>query len=179
LDESLVSSATTHIALDIFKLLSIVHIPLKSGDSKETLMLLEESFAARGHPNIRATHEKTFEVTKETYLTTQGNCIAAVGAARGLVDLGGAMREAARNPSSVISLTLRVEERAFTTVGRGDPALTWAHSTDVVARMSGYTCSRTLMVHADKATIHMPRSFVQSLKDPETIVMVTVSVETP
>jgi len=166
-------------ALDISKLSSIAHIPLKSGESKETPMLLEESFAAHGHPNILATHEKTIEVTKETHLTTQGNCIAAVGAERGLTDLGGAMREAVRNPSSVISLTLKVRERVFTTVGRGDPALTWDHPTDIVARMSGYTCSRTLMVHADKATIHIPRSLVQSLKNPDTVVIVTVSVETP
>jgi len=45
--------------------------------------------------------------------------------------------------------------------------------------MSGYTCTRTLMVHADKATIHMPRSLVQLLKNPEAVVTVTVTVEVP
>ena len=142
-------------------------------------MLLEEAFIAHGHPNIRATHEKTIEVTKETHLTTQGDCIVAVGADRGLIDFGEKMREAARDSASIISLTLKIRDMAFTTVGRGDPALTWDHPTDMVARMSGYTCSRTLMVHADKATIHMPRSLVQLLKTPDTIVKVTVSVETP
>ena len=142
-------------------------------------MLLEETFTAHGHPNIRATHEKTIEVTRETHLTTQGNCIVAVGADRGLADLGEKMREAARDSASIISLTLKVNDRTFTSVGRGDPALTWDHPTDMVARMSGYTCSRTLMVHADKATIHMPRSLVQFLKNPDTVVKVTISVETP
>ena len=142
-------------------------------------MLLEESFAARGHPNIRATHEKTIEVTKEAHLTSRGDCIAAVSAEKGLIDLGEGMRVAARRPESVISLTLRVGDRVFTTVGRGDPALTWDHPTDMIARMSNYVCSRTLMVHADKATIHMPRSLVQILKAQNTIVNVTVSVETP
>ena len=142
-------------------------------------MLLEETFTAHGHPNIRATHEKTIEVTRETHLTTQGNCIVAVGADSGLADLGEKMREAARDSASIISLTLKISDRAFTSVGRGDPALTWDHPTDMVARMSGYTCSRTLMVHADMATIHMPRSLVQFLKNPDTVVKVTIAVETP
>ncbi|MDP2901401.1 MAG: DUF371 domain-containing protein [Candidatus Bathyarchaeota archaeon] len=142
-------------------------------------MLLEESFAARGHANIRATHEKTVEVTRETRLTTQGDCIVAVVAEKGLRDLDPRMREAARRPDSVISLSLRLGDRVFTTTGRGDPGLTWDHPTDMVARISGYTCARTLMVHADKATIHIPRTLVQLLKDPKAVVTVTVTVEVP
>ena len=145
----------------------------------ETEMLLEESFAARGHVNIRATHEKTVEVTKETHLTTQGDCIAAVAAEKGLRDLGSEMREAARRSDSIISLSLRLGDRVFTTTGRGDPNLTWEHPTDMVARMSGYTCPRTLMVHADKATIHIPRPLIPLLKDPQAAIAITVTVETP
>ena len=152
--------------------------PLNSAVLKQTPMLLEERFTARGHSSISATHEKTIEVTKETQLTTQGDCIAAIDAEKGLADLGEDIRRAARNPDSTISLTLRIGSLVFTTTGRGDPALTWKHPTDMVARMSGYVCSRTLMVHANKATIHIPRSFVQVLKDPNTVVIVTVSVET-
>ncbi|MCX6648636.1 MAG: DUF371 domain-containing protein [Candidatus Bathyarchaeota archaeon] len=142
-------------------------------------MLLEDTFTARGHVNIRATHEKTIEVTRETHLTTQGDCIAAVAAEKGLRDLSPEMREAARRSDSVISLSLRLGDRVFTTTGRGNPGLTWEHPTDMVARMSGYTCPRTLMVHADKATIHMPRSLVQLLKDPKVVITVSVTVETP
>lgn len=145
----------------------------------QTPMLLEQSFTARGHPNIRATHEKTVEVTKETYLTTRGNCIAAIGAEKSLVDLSFEMKQASRKPESIISLTIRVGDKAFTTTGHGSPTLTWDHPTDMVTRMSGYTCGRTLMVHADKATINIPRSLVQLLKDPESVVKITVSVETP
>jgi uncharacterized protein len=140
-------------------------------------MLLEDSFTARGHINIRATHEKTIEVTKETHLTTQGDCIAAIAAEKGIRDLPTQMREAAKRSDSVISLSLKLGDRVFTTTGRGDPALTWEHPTDMVARMSGYVCPRTLMVHADKATIHMPRSLVQLLKDPTKIVQITITVE--
>jgi len=142
-------------------------------------MLLEDTFTARGHVHIRATHEKTIEVTMETHLTTQGDCIAAVAAEKGLRDMPEAMREAAKRGDAVITLCLRLGDRVFTTIGRGDPALTWEHPTDMVARISSYVCPRTLMVHADKATIHMPRSLVQLLKDPAAVVSVTVTVETP
>lgn len=142
-------------------------------------MLLEDTFTARGHVNIRATHEKTIEVTKETHLTTQGDCIAAVASEKGLRDLSKDMREAAKLPASIISLSLRLGDSVFTTTGGGDPGLTWDHPTDMVARMSGYTCARTLMVHADKATIHMPRSLVQQLKNPDAVIQVTISVEVP
>jgi len=141
-------------------------------------MFLEDTFTACGHVNIRATHEKTIEVTKDTHLTIQGDCIAAGAAEKGLRDLPQEMREAARRRDSTISLSLRLDNRVFTTTGRGDPTLTWDHPTDMVARMSGYVCPRTLMVHADKAIIHMPRSFVQQIKNPETIIRVTITVET-
>ena len=141
-------------------------------------MLLEESFAARGHANIRATHERTVEVTRETHLTPQGDCIAAVAAEKGLRDLPREMKDAAKRTDSIISLSLRLGDRVFTTTGRGDPGLTWDHPTDMVARMSGYTCPRTLMVCADKATIHMPRSLVQQIKNPEAIIRVTITLET-
>jgi hypothetical protein len=156
---------------------SLGRLTLNLPGLKETEMLLEDSFTARGHTNIRATHEKTLEVTKEAHLTTQGDCIAAVAAEKGLRDLPREMREAAKHPDSIISLSLRLGDTVFTTTGKGDPALTWDHPTDMVARVSGYTCDRTLMVHADKAIIHMPRSLVQQLKNPNAIVKVTISVE--
>lgn len=142
-------------------------------------MLLEDTFIARGHVNIRATHEKTIEVTKETHLTTQGDCIAAVAAEKGLRDMPEAMKEAAKRSDAIITLSLSLGDRVFTTTGRGNPALTWEHPSDMVARMSSYVCPRTLMIHADKATIHVSRSLVQLLKNPEAKITITVRVEAP
>ena len=142
-------------------------------------MLLEETFTAHGHRNIRATHQKTFEVTREPSLTTRGDCIAAVSAEQGLREMPQEMREAAKNPATIISLKIKIGDTAFTTTGRGDPELTWDHPTDMVARMSDYVCPRTIMVHADKATIHMPRTLVQLLRDPKAVVTVIVSVKLP
>ncbi|HIG98004.1 TPA: DUF371 domain-containing protein, partial [Candidatus Woesearchaeota archaeon] len=37
-------------------------------------------FTAHGHPNILATHRTTLEITKDSELTTRGNCVVAVAA---------------------------------------------------------------------------------------------------
>ena len=37
-----------------------------------------EIVIARGHPNIRATHKTTLEVTKEKELSPRGDCIIGI-----------------------------------------------------------------------------------------------------
>ncbi len=141
-------------------------------------MLLEETFTAHGHRNIRAIHQMTVEVTRELHLTPRGDCIVAVAAEKGLRELNPELREAAKSSETTITLTLKINDQAITVTGRGDPGLTWEHPTDMVARKSSFICSRTLMVHADKATSDIPRGFIQLLKNPETTIKVTIAVET-
>ena len=43
-------------------------------------MIVNEYIEAKGHPNISAKNKKTFEITKENWLTERGDCIVAVGA---------------------------------------------------------------------------------------------------
>ena len=38
------------------------------------------TFTCRGHPNIRAEHNRTIEFTKDSYLTERGDCIVGVSA---------------------------------------------------------------------------------------------------
>jgi hypothetical protein len=142
-------------------------------------MLFEESFTAHGHNNIRATHNSTIEVTKESDLSTRGECIVAVSAEKGLRDLNKEMKMAARCPNAIISLSLRVGGCIFISTGRGHADLTWEHPTDIVTRMSSYICPRTLLVHANKADMHMSRSLIQLLKEPQTKITLTLTVEKP
>ena len=141
-------------------------------------MLLEETFTAHGHRNIRAIHQMTVEVTRELHLTLRGDCIVAVAAEKGLRELNPELREAAKTSEATIKLSLKVDDQTVTVTGRGDPGLTWEHPTDMVARKSSFICSRTLMIHADKATSDIPRGFIQLLKNPETTIKVTIAVET-
>ena len=136
-------------------------------------------FKAKGHPNIRSKHKTTLMTTVEPHLTPRGDCIIAVGAETGLAQLPEAIKEAARNPETLITFTLRAGNHVFETTGRGDPELEYTDKIDMVARKSSYTCGRTLMIGCDKAALDIPEDFVEVLKDPETVITVQLTYETP
>jgi hypothetical protein len=140
---------------------------------------LTETFLARGHRNILALHETTVMITREDHLSRRGDCVVAVSAEKGLSDLNPEIKEAARRTGAAIILTLRVGGEAFEVKGMGHPSLTYADPNDMVARKSGYICDRTLMIHSDRAACDMSRTIVDKLRDPNTILYVTVTVEVP
>jgi hypothetical protein len=72
-------------------------------------------------------------------------------------------------------VALRVGTFEFAVEGRGDPRLTFSHETDLVVRKSGFISDRTLMIHADKSSIDIPRDMVRLLQDPTSRVTVEVS----
>ena len=137
-----------------------------------------EFIRARGHPNIRATHPTTLEITKEPFLTPRGDCIIAVGADKGARDLSEIFKSAARDPASVIIMTIEVPSAGLSEVvrARGHPALTFEHPTDMVVRKSAYTCGRTIAVMADKAARDLSRELVNALKDPRALVIIKLEV---
>lgn len=59
--------------------------------------------------------------------------------------------------------------------GRGDPRLTFLHETDMVVRKSAFISDRTLMIHADKSSMDIPRDMVRMLQDQKNIVTVEIS----
>lgn len=72
-------------------------------------------------------------------------------------------------------LALRVGPYEFTVEGKGDPRLTFFHGTDLVVRKSAFISDRTLMIHADKSSIDIPRDMVRMLQDPKNTVTVEIS----
>jgi len=136
-------------------------------------MMFTTSFKARGHPNILSTHRTTLMTTRDDHMSKRGDCIVAVNTEKGLLDLPDDVKEAARSGETVISLRLEAGGEGFTVTGRGHPGLTYTDPNDIVARMSGYTCGRTLMVGADKAACDIPDGLRGILKDK---VEVTVTI---
>ncbi len=111
--------------------------------------------------------------TKEERLSKRGDCIVAVDAEKGLLDLPDDMKEAARSGETIISLRLEAGGEEFTVRGRGHPGLTYTDPKDIVVRKSNYICGRTLMVGADKAACDIPNSFKLMLKNE---IEVTVTI---
>src|SRR2546422_8885421 len=95
-------------------------------------------FYARGHHAVLSTHPTTLELTKESTLGKNGNCIIAVGSSAGLRDLPQAMKNALSSESSTARLTLMIGGHPFSPEGHRAHGLTVSHSADNRARRGGF-----------------------------------------
>ena len=134
-------------------------------------------FSAHGHVNVQSTHKTTFEFTKETTLTKQGDCIVALESTKAAADLPPEFKEAARKEGIKITVMVEADELKETIKAEGSPQLQFTHPTDLVIRKSSYVCGRTLAIKADKAAVDFSRELVQKLKDPNQTIKVTLTAE--
>ncbi len=130
-----------------------------------------------GHENIRSNHQKTIEITKESHLTTQGDCIVGVNATSSCADLPQELKDKLRISDSEVTFSINVGEHEFILKGKGHPNLILTHSEDIVIRKSDFICPRTLAVNCDKASNLLPREMVSLLQDPKTKGTFTITVD--
>jgi hypothetical protein len=130
-----------------------------------------------GHENIRSNHQKTIEITKESHLTPQGDCIIGVNATYGCADLPHALKDKLKILDAKITFSIRVGKHEFNLEGRGHPKLILTHSEDIVIRKSDFICPRTLAVKCNKASDLLPRELVSLLQDPQTKGTFTITVD--
>lgn len=130
---------------------------------------------ARGHPNVRATHRTTLEVTKEKDLTPRGDCIIGVRADKSLKDFNDEIKDWLRKGMPVLIEVLLPDYglkdflKAY-----GSPKLTFKHETDIVIRKSEFVCDRTLAIKSSKSARDIDREIVELLKDPKTELLLIV-----
>jgi hypothetical protein len=123
----------------------------------------EETVRARGHENVSAAHESTFEVTTDDWLTPAGDCILAVEADRAPASFDPAFVAACQTTDAEIEATVTVDDREWTAIGRGDPKLTFDSDRSLVCRTSDYVDDRTVMVAASGAAVDLDRAVVTAL----------------
>jgi uncharacterized protein len=139
---------------------------------------LKAIIIAHGHKNLTGTHITTLEITKETHLTTEGDCVIAVGADKAIDDLTPQFKNALRRETSRLVIFIEADEVTDTINARGSPHLILEHPTDIVVRRSDYISNRTLAIQADKAANDLSRELVRRLKDPKQKVKITLIVQT-
>ena len=130
-----------------------------------------------GHENIRSTHKKTIEITKDTELTPRGDCIVGVGANASCFDIPKEIKEKLKDPTSIVHFSIKVDGQEFIVQGRGHKDLILSHKEDIVIRKSDFVCPRTLAVKCDKASDILPRNMVKILQDPKTKGIFTIEVK--
>ncbi len=121
-----------------------------------------------GHKNIRSHHKKTIEITTDSDLTVNGDCIIGVNATHGCSGLPPDIKQKLQEPSSTLKITIRVKNYEFEIIGSGHADLTLSHNEDIVIRKSNFVCPRTLAVQCDKASDVIPREIISELQHPET-----------
>lgn len=126
---------------------------------------MEYTFKAKGHHNVTSKHRTTFEVTQEAEIGLAADCIVGVSSKVSLNDLPPQMKEAIQDEDTKIQVILETENSKDVITGYGHPALTLDHPTDMVCRKSDYTCSRTLMIHADQAAVDLNPDLVKDLQE--------------
>ncbi len=130
-----------------------------------------------GNKNIRSNHQKTIEITKESHLTLQGDCIVGVNATSSCADLPQELKDKLKVHDVKVTFSIRVGEHEFTIEGKGHPDLILTHSEDIVIRKSNFICPRTLAIKCDKASDLLPREMVSLLQNPKTKGTFTITVD--
>lgn len=138
---------------------------------------MEEEITFQGHKNILSLHTKTIEITKDSNLTKNGDCIVGVSANKACNDLNPALKARLRTNGTVVKITIVVEPHEFELSGYGNNGLDITHEHDIVLRRSNYVDSRTLVVSCDKSAFDIPRKMVSSLMNSQVRGIMRIVVE--
>ena len=117
-----------------------------------------------GHKNILSLHKKTIEITKDSELSINGDCIIGTNSSLACIDLPEKFKKKIQNQDTTIVFTIVADEHSFSIHGKGSDKLTLKHTTDIVLRRSAFTCSRTIAIECDKASDDIPRTMVKNFK---------------
>jgi len=121
-------------------------------------------FYCYGHHNIRATHYKTIEFTKDPELTLRGDCIVGVKANFDSSEL--------KKLSGNVKITVEVGTLKDTFKAVINPCFDGEN--EIVFRKSKYNSKRTLGIRSNKGSNKLDRNIVQLMQNPDTVMKVII-----
>ena len=138
--------------------------PSPSGKNLAGTHSASYTFKCSGHPNIRGTHHKTVEFTRDNEITGRATCVLGVAADFSLADL--------QNIVGNVTVEITVGDSSETFHATVNPA--YGDSERMIFRKSRLPTEQTFAVDLDKPASQFTRSFIRSLSDPDASIMVTV-----
>lgn len=141
-------------------------------------MWAKDRIRAKGHPNVKASHRTTLEITRDNYLTPRGDCIIGINADKGLVDLNESVKALIRG-GGYVYLVLRVEDLVDIVTGRGSPGLELSDPNRLIVRKSEYISPSTLMIKSDKSARDINREIVRKLKEGNELTAYVIASDEP
>lgn len=121
-------------------------------------------FHCCGNENIRATHVKTIEFTRERDITPRGDCIIGTGAEFDASEL--------RRLSGKVRITVEVGGLQDTFKARINP--NFGDHTEIVFRKSRYDSRRTLGFGLNKGANRLDREIVRIMQNPNSVMKVSI-----
>ena len=129
----------------------------------------------KGHKNVTSHHKSTFEITKDVEIGPTADCIIGTDADKSMLNFPQEFKDKISDSNTKIIVILDTENGHDEIMGFGHEDLTLTHPTDIVCRTSDYTCSRTLMIKADKAAKDLDLKLIEDLKN-EKVMEVTIKL---
>lgn len=130
---------------------------------------------SKGHKNVTSHHKSTFEITKDVEIGPTADCIVGTSADQSMLDFPDEFKAKIADSNTEILVILDSENGHDEIHGWGHENLSLTHPTDIVCRTSDFTCSRTLMIRADKAARDLDEKLIDDLKN-EKIMEVTIKL---
>lgn len=130
---------------------------------------------SKGHKNVTSHHKSTFEITKDAEIGPTADCIIGTDADKSMLNFPDEFKDMIADSNTKITVILDTENGHDEITGWGHENLTLTHPTDIVCRTSDFTCSRTLMIRADKAARDLDPKLVEDLKNQK-IMDVTIKL---
>lgn len=129
----------------------------------------------KGHKNVTSNHKSTFEITKDAEIGPAADCIVGTDMDKSMFDFPDDFKKKIANSNTKITVILDTENAHDEITGFGHEDLTLTHPTDIVCRTSDFTCSRTLMIKANKAARDLDLKLIEDLKN-EKVMDVTIKL---
>ena len=135
-------------------------------------MIVTETIKAWGHPNIRATHKTTLEITSEPELTPRGDCIIGVKADKTASDLSPSFKNIVSRDDAVIVIVFEVNGLRDIVLAHGSSNLKPSDPRRIIVRKSTYVEPATIAVKSNKAAGDINRLLIEKLKSKNTLLVV-------
>jgi hypothetical protein len=138
-------------------------------------MEAQEIIHCRGHPLVLGTHPTTFEVTVESHLTSNGNCIIGIAADKGCAGLTPAFKNVLSHDDARLLTRLSCGDVEVEIHSQGSSQFTLSHPTDMVWRRSRFVCGRTVGILSDKVAATLPGELIKNLTAEEKMMVTLVA----
>ncbi|BCU69255.1 DUF371 domain-containing protein [Stygiolobus caldivivus] len=134
-----------------------------------------ELIKAEGHYNVRGIHKTTLEVTKDDYLTPNGDCIIGINATKGAAELSDRLKEELRKDDTYVYAIIVVDGLYDLIAGKGSSKFTLSDPNKIILRRSTFISDATVMINANKAAKDVDRKIVQKLQKGSELLLFLVT----